>query len=114
MLLRGQPRTVIRDQGIPGRGQGESAATAVTGSGAGPAPRRSAARRRVGLVASTEPTRIVANASSIVAVTCSPSTSTPSVTAMAGLMYVITLALAGPASAIRRKKIRNAAAVQTK
>src|SRR5712692_2405323 len=98
-----------------GQDHGDSDATAVTGSGTGTEPGRpAAALPRVGLVASTEPIRIVANAASMVSVTCSPSTATPSVTAIAGLMYVITLALAGPASAISLKKIRNAAAVQTK
>src|SRR5258707_379022 len=50
---------------------------------------------------------------SVLGVTCSQSTATPSETAIAGLIYVNTLARAGPTSAIRRKKIRNAAAVQT-
>ena len=46
------------------------------------------AGRADGLVASTEPTRIVPNASSIVGVTRSPSTATPSETAIAGLTEI--------------------------
>ena len=42
----------------------------------------------------------------------SPSTSTPRAMATAGLTYVMTVALAGPTSAMRAKKTRKASAVQ--
>src|SRR5258705_9635214 len=94
-------------------GHGESGTTAGTGAGSAAGSRVWAVLRLVGRVARTEPARMVPNAASMTGVTCSPSTATPSETAIAGLIYVNTLARAGPTSAISRKKIRNAAAVQT-
>ena len=54
-----------------------------------------------------------ANAATIAGVSGSPSTLTPRATATAGFTYVITVALAGPTSAISRKNTTNATAVQS-
>src|SRR2546422_5311292 len=64
-------------------------------------------------VDSHEPPRISTNPASDVGPRCSSSTTTPSSTATSGLMYVITLARLGPASAMSRKNTTSPAAVQT-
>jgi hypothetical protein len=61
-------------------------AVAAARAVAGAAVAGAASGRRAGLVARTEPTRIVPNATSMPGVTLSPSTATPSATAIAGLM----------------------------
>src|SRR3954451_5507268 len=62
-------------------------------------------------VASTEPPRMRANPTPVVTVKRSSRNVTPSATATAGLTYVITVARAGPTSAMSWKKSRNATAV---
>src|SRR6266516_4121580 len=86
----------------------------AAGCGAsGPGACWALARRKPDLVASTLPPRISANATAIAGVNRSPRIVTPRATATAGFAYVMTVALAGPTSAISAKKTRKATAVQT-
>src|SRR6266536_840169 len=86
----------------------------AAGCGAsGPGACWASARRKPDLVASTLPPRISANATAITGVNRSPRIVTPRATATAGFTYVMTVALAGPTSAISAKKTRKATAVQT-
>ena len=72
---------------------------------------RPALSARGRLVASTEPTRISANAMIVDAVTASSSTSAPAATATAGLTYATTTARAGPTSEISEKNNASPSAV---